>query len=80
MIVIWILLSTGGSDKKSVDLENADSTSEEVPTYTGPQTHSCTRALMKANILMEKHFMVNEPFNMNVKPPDEIPMDLVTSL
>ena len=70
----------GGSDKEPVDLENADSTNEEVPTYTGPQTHSCTKALKKANILMEKHFMVDEPLTKNVNPPDEVSTDLVTSL
>ena len=70
----------GGSAKESVDLENVDSTSEGVPTYTGPQTRSRTKALMKANVLMEKHFMVDEPLNVNVYSPDELSTDLVTSL
>ena len=70
----------GESDRGPVKQENTDSTSEEMPTYTGPQTHSCTKALMKANTLMEKHFMVDERLNINVNPPDEVSTDLVTSL
>ena len=32
------------------------------PVYQGPQTQSCTKALMKANLVMNECFQVNETF------------------
>ena len=35
---------------------------EDQPIYQGPVTHSCTKALMKANLLMDSHFGVDTTF------------------
>ena len=36
---------------------------EDQPVYEGPQTQSHTKALMKANLIMNKHFQVDESFS-----------------
>ena len=60
-----------------LDMDNSDVVTEEVPwdinestseslegqpIYQGPVTHSHTKALMKANLLMDSHFEVDKTF------------------
>ena len=35
---------------------------EDQPVYKGPQTQSCTKALMKANLIMNEYFQIDEMF------------------
>ena len=38
---------------------SVDNSLEEKPVHQGPITHSHTKALMKANLLMSEHFGIN---------------------
>ena len=38
---------------------SVDNSLEEQPVQKGPITHSCTQALMKANLLMSEHFDID---------------------
>ena len=42
--------------------EIADDSSEDQPILPGPMTHSHTKALMKANLLMSEHFDIDKRF------------------
>ena len=43
-------------------LENVDDSLEDQPIQQGPMTHSHTKALMKANLLMSEHFSIDNRF------------------
>ena len=43
-------------------LESVDDSLEDQPIQQGPMTHSCTKALMKANLLMSEHFGIGNSF------------------
>ena len=43
-------------------LESADDSLEDQPIQQGPMTCSCTKALMKANLLMSEHFDIDNSF------------------
>ena len=43
-------------------LESVDYYLEDQPIQQGPMTHSCTKALMKANLLMSEHFGIDNSF------------------
>ena len=43
-------------------LESVDDSQEDQPIQQGPMTHSHTKALMKANLLMSKHFGIDNSF------------------
>ena len=36
---------------------------KDQPVYEGPQTRSCTKALMKANLIMNEYFQTDETFS-----------------
>ena len=42
--------------------ESVDDSLEDQPIQQGPMTHSCTKALMKANLLMSEHFGIDNRF------------------
>ena len=42
--------------------ESVDNSLEDQPIQQGPMTHSCTKALMKANLLMSEHFDIDNRF------------------
>ena len=43
-------------------LESVDDSLEDQPIQQGPMTHSCTKALMKANLLMSEQFGIDNSF------------------
>ena len=43
-------------------LESVDDSLEDQPVHQGPMTHSCTKALMEANLLMSEHFRIDNSF------------------
>ena len=43
-------------------LESIDDSLEDQPIQQGPMTHSHTKALMKANLLMSEHFDIDNSF------------------
>ena len=43
-------------------LESVDDSLKDQPIQQGPVTHSCTKALMKANLLMSEHFGIDNSF------------------
>ena len=42
--------------------ESVDDSLEDQPIQQGPMTHSCTKALMKVNLLMSEHFDFDNSF------------------
>ena len=43
-------------------LESVDDSLEDQPIQQGPMTHCCTRALMKANLLVSEYFDIDKWF------------------
>ena len=41
-------------------LESVDDSLEDQPIQQGPMTHCCTRALMKANLLVSEYFDIDK--------------------
>ena len=44
--------------------EVEESDLEDQPVYQGPQTQSCTKALMKANLVMNECFQIDDTFQL----------------
>ena len=66
-------VSTGDVQNKDDEILNdsdsVDSDEINLPIYQGPQTCSCTKLLMKANIVMNDHFGVNSDFMPQIARP-----------
>ena len=47
-----------------IQSEVIESDLDDQPVYQGPQTRSHTKALMKANLIMNEHFQVDDTFQL----------------
>ena len=47
---------------EQIQSEVEESDLEDQPVYQGPQTQSCTKALMKANLVMNECFQIDDTF------------------
>ena len=60
--------SNGESEKlktpEEIQSEVIESDLDDQPVYQGPQTWSCTKALMKANLIMNECFQVSDTFQL----------------
>ena len=58
--------SNGESEKlmtsEQIQSEVVESDLEDQPVYQSPQTRRCTKALMKANLVMNKCFQIDDTF------------------
>ena len=54
--------SKGTPEQIQDDVHMSDLDDQSV--YEGPQTHSCTKALMKANLIMNEYFQIDETFSL----------------
>ena len=65
-------MSTGDiwneGDEVMCDSNGEDSDEKNLLIYQGPQTHSCTKLLMKANKVMNDHYGTNSDFMPQTRP------------
>ena len=69
--------NSGNPVSKQVDNFPTSDGEVDHPIYKGPQTQSCTRNLMKANILMNQMFDIQESSSDIIPKPHESICDLI---